>query len=46
MTPEEIGTGVITGGWQYVTAAYVLSWVTFVGYAISLWLRAREEDLS
>lgn len=41
MTPEEVGTGLVTGGWSYVTAAYVASWVALIGYAVSLWVRER-----
>ena len=46
MTPEEIGAGVVTGGWEYVTAAYVLSWAMLVGYTVSLWLRSPREEAS
>ena len=33
------GEGVITGNWEYVIAAYAVTYVGLVGYAISLWLR-------
>lgn len=36
-------TGVIEGGWEYVWASYVTTWVFVVGYAGSLWIRSREE---
>jgi CcmD family protein len=36
-------TGVVQGGWEYVAAAYVATWLFVVGYSASLWLRAREE---
>jgi hypothetical protein len=39
MTPAQTGT--IAGGWGYVIAAYVITWVFFLGYAFSLWLRKR-----
>jgi hypothetical protein len=42
MSPEEIGTGVIQGGWEYVTLAYAMSWVVFIGYTVSLWTRSTE----
>ena len=36
-------TGVITGGWGYVTAAYLVSVVTLSCYAASVVLRYRAE---
>ena len=36
---EEMGSGVLQGGWEYVTAAYVITWVFFIGYTVSLWTR-------
>jgi hypothetical protein len=36
-------TGMIQGGWGYVTASYVITWLFFVGYAASLATRSREE---
>ncbi|MCB9682720.1 MAG: hypothetical protein H6733_14740 [Alphaproteobacteria bacterium] len=40
MTPETVGSGVIQGGWEYIYAAYALSWVMLIGYTASLWFRA------
>ena len=37
------GTGVIEGGWGFVVAAYVISAVVLVGYAVSILLRYRAE---
>jgi hypothetical protein len=34
-------TGVIVGGWEYVTAAYVATWVFFAGYTLRLALLER-----
>jgi hypothetical protein len=33
--------GVIAPGdkWEYITAAYVVTWVGLIGYTISLWVR-------
>lgn len=31
----------IHGGWEYVCASYVLTWLTLGGYAFSLWRRHR-----
>ncbi len=33
--------GVITGGWDYVIAAYAITWVVLVAYAVSLSVRER-----
>jgi len=35
--------GVIEGGWEYVTAAYVASAVVLLGYAFSVYWRYRRE---
>lgn len=37
-------TGMIQGGWGYVSAAYVITWLFFIGYAASLYSRSREES--
>ncbi len=46
MTPETAPAelGVVTGGWEFVTAAYALTWILFAGYTLSLWLRARPQQ--
>ncbi len=40
-------TGQIVGGWEYIWAAYIISWIFLGGYAVSLWVRrpaaSREE---
>ena len=36
-------TGVLTGGWEYVTAAYVVSLVILMSYTVSVVLRYRAE---
>ena len=36
-------SGVIEGGWEYVTAAYVASAVILLGYAFSVYWRYRRE---
>ena len=36
-------SGVIAGGWEYVTAAYVASAVILLGYAFSVFWRYRRE---
>ena len=36
-------TGVIEGGWGFVWAAYGISAVILIGYAVSLHLRYRSE---
>lgn len=35
--------GVVAGGWEYIWAAYVVTWVFLGGYAASLVIRGREE---
>ncbi len=35
--------GVISGGWEFVTAAYVLSFLVLTSYALSVVLRYRGE---
>ncbi len=36
-------SGVIVGGWDFVVAAYALSAVVLLGYALSVHLRYRAE---
>lgn len=35
-------TGMIQGGWEYVIAVYVVTWLTLGGYLLSLILRGRD----
>ncbi len=39
-----MGTGTIVGGWEYVWAAYLITWVSLSVYAASLWLRAKKSQ--
>ena len=34
--------GMIQGGWEYVYAAYGISWTALIVYAASLYLRGRQ----
>jgi hypothetical protein len=36
---HRVGSGRIQGGWEYVWAAYAITWAAIVLYTISLWLR-------
>jgi CcmD family protein len=33
--------GIIQGGWEYVYAAYGVTWFALLSYLFSLWLRSR-----
>lgn len=44
MTVVFAQAGMIQGRYEFVVAAYVITWVFFVGYAGSLYLRRREEE--
>ena len=37
-------TGMVQGRQEFVVAAYVITWLFFVGYAASLYVRRREEE--
>ncbi len=37
--------GAIEGGWNYVIAAYAVTWIMLGGYAVSLFLREIALDL-
>jgi len=41
MSPEEIGAGVVSGGWTFVYVSYAATWLALGGYAVSLWWRGR-----
>ena len=34
--------GVIEGNWEYIIAAYSVTWVFLLGYAVSLWTRRKK----
>ncbi len=36
--------GVITGGWEFVVPAYLVTWIFVGGYAASLFVRRREQN--
>lgn len=36
--------GVIRGGWEYVIAAYAITWLVLVGYAVNLYFRRRAAE--
>ncbi len=44
MIPAAELTGAIQGGWEYVWAAYGITWATFALYTLSLYLRAPKEE--
>ena len=39
-------TGRITGGWEFVYAAYGITWATFILYAASLYVRQKNLEQS
>lgn len=41
---EPVGAGRIVGGWEYVYAAYGITYAAIIVYTISLWLRRRSEQ--
>ena len=40
------GEGLIVGGWEYVWAAWGITWVAIALYSLSLWLRRSSPDTS
>lgn len=38
-----VGSGKIQGGWEYIWAAYLITFAALTLYSLSLWLRRREE---
>jgi hypothetical protein len=36
--------GQIQGGWEYVIASYAVVWITFGAYALSLYVRSRQQE--
>ena len=40
-TGRTVGSGRIVGGWEYVWAAYGLTWAGVCLYALTLWLRRK-----
>lgn len=39
-----VGSGVLTGGWEYIWVAYVFAWAVFSAYGFSLWVRRPRGD--
>lgn len=39
-----VGAGVIAGGWDYIWAAYGMTWATLALYSLSLLVRARRSQ--
>lgn len=39
-----VGSGRIVGGWEYIWAAYAITWAALGLYALSLWLRRPGAD--
>ena len=37
------GAGVVHGGWEFVTAAYLITATVLIGYAVSVHVRYRAE---
>ncbi len=42
VTPEVPQMGQLVGGWEYVWASYIVTWVGIVLYAASLFLRRQK----
>lgn len=40
---DDVGMGVVQGGWGYVWTVYGATWLVLVGYMVSLWGRTRAE---
>jgi hypothetical protein len=36
---NRVGSGVISGGWGYVWAAYAITWSVLAFYGLSVWIR-------
>jgi len=43
MSPVFAQMGHVTGGWDYIWAAYGATWAGIVLYALSLWVRRPKE---
>ena len=37
--PSQIGSGQISGGWEFIWAAYGITWVALMLYMIFVWTR-------
>ena len=44
MTPGDVGSGVVTEGWNFVWMAYVACWIVLTGYTASLWARSTPKE--
>jgi RsiW-degrading membrane proteinase PrsW (M82 family) len=41
---DNVGSGVISDGWNFIWAAYLVTWVAITAYGLSLWLRGRAKE--
>lgn len=41
---QQVGGGQVVGGWGYIWAAYLVTWVSIAGYGLSLWLRRPSQE--
>ena len=37
-------TGMVEGGWGYVYGAYAITWIAWVLYAVSLYVRSQKKE--
>ena len=37
-----VGTGQISGGWEFIWSAYGITWIALVVYIIFIWTRGKQ----
>ena len=39
--PVDVGTGQISGGWEFIWSAYGITWIALIVYIIFIWTRGK-----
>ena len=39
--PEDVGSGQISGGWEFIWSAYGITWIALIVYIIFIWTRGK-----
>lgn len=39
--PVDVGSGQISGGWEFIWSAYGITWIALIVYIIFIWTRGK-----
>lgn len=41
-TAVDVGSGQISGGWEFIWSAYGITWIALIVYIIFIWTRGKQ----